>query len=79
MNRLDISITIIQKIQNLVEFGPLKAELLLTQSSSSGAFLDLSVGNVCVRGLLGKKWLTESWEALNIKKFLKAEAFCNCI
>ena len=79
MNRLDISITIIQKIQNFVEFGPLKTELLLRQSSSSEAFLDLSVRNVCVCGLLGKKWLTQSWGALNIKKFLKAEAFCNCI
>ena len=36
MNRLDICITIIQIIQNFLEFRPLKAELLLGQSSSSG-------------------------------------------
>ena len=36
MNRLDICITIIQIIQNFVEFWPLKAELLLGQSFSSG-------------------------------------------
>ena len=57
MNRLDIWITIIQKIQNfVVEFRPLKAELLLRlrQSSSSGSHLDWSVRNVCVCGLLGK-------------------------
>ena len=55
MNRLDIWITIIQKNQNFVEFRPLKDELLLRQSSSSGANLDWSVRKVCVCGLLGKK------------------------
>ena len=55
MNRLDIWITIIQIIQNFVEFRPLKAELLLRQSSSSGAHLGWSVRKVCVCGLLGKK------------------------
>ena len=54
MNRVDIRITIIQTVQNFVEFRPLKAELLLRQSSSSGADLDWSVRKVCVRGLLGK-------------------------
>ena len=51
MNGLDIWITIIQKIQNFVEFRPLKAELLLRQSSSSGAHLDWNVRKVCVCGL----------------------------
>ena len=50
MNRLDICITIIQIIQNFVEFRPLKAELLLGQSSSSGIHLGWSVriSYVCV-------------------------------
>ena len=39
MNRLDISITIIQIIQNFAELRPLKAELLLRQSSSSEVYL----------------------------------------
>ena len=39
MNRLDISITIIEIIQNFAELRPLKAELLLRQSSSSKAYL----------------------------------------
>ena len=54
MNRLHIWITIIQKIQNFVEFRSLKAELFLRQSSSSGAHLDWSVRKVCLCGLLGK-------------------------
>ena len=54
MNRLDIWITIIQKSQNFVEFQPLKAELLLRQSSSSAAHLNGSVRKVCVCGLLWK-------------------------
>ena len=37
-----------------MEFRHLKAELLLRQSSSSGAHLDWSVRKVCVCGLLGK-------------------------
>ena len=45
MNRLDIWITIIQIIQNFVEFRPLKAELLLRQSSSFGPHLGWSVRN----------------------------------
>ena len=62
MNRLDIWITIIQKIHNFVEFWPLKAELILRQSFSSGTHLDWSVRQVCV--LLGKNgWhrLGEPW------------------
>ena len=55
MNRLDIGITIIQIIQNFIEFRLLKAELLLRHSSSSGAHLGWSVRKVCVCGLLGKK------------------------
>ena len=59
MNRLDIWITIIQIIQNVSEFRPLKGEFLLRQSSSSGAHLDCGVRNVCVCGLLGKVVGTE--------------------
>ena len=54
MKRLDIWITIIQKIQNFVQFWHMKAELLLRQSSSSGAYLHWSVRKICVCGLLGK-------------------------
>ena len=54
VNRLGIWITLIQITQNFVEFRPLKAELLLRQSSSSGAHLDWSVREVCMCGLLGK-------------------------
>ena len=54
INRPNIWIIIIQKIQNIVEFPPLKAELLLRQSSSPGAHLDWSVSKVCVCRLLGK-------------------------
>ena len=79
MNRLDIWITIIQKIENFVEFRPLKAELLLRQSSSSGVHLGWSIRKVSLCGLLGGKWLAQSRGALNINKFLKAEVFCNCI
>ena len=79
MKRLDIRITIIQKIQNFVEFRPLKAELLLRQSSSSGAHLHQSVRKVFVCGLLGKTQLAQSRGVLNINKFLKAEVFCNYI
>ena len=57
MNRLDIWITIIQKIQSFVEFWPLKAEFLLKKSSYSGAYLDWSVRKVCVCGLWGKNGL----------------------
>ena len=77
MKRLDIRITIIQKIQNFVEFRPLKAEL--RQSSSSEAHLHQSVRKVCVCGLLEKTWLAQSRGVLNINKFLKAEVFCNYI
>ena len=49
---LDIWITIIQIIQNCVEFWPMKAELLLRQISSS--HLDWSVRKVCMCGLLGR-------------------------
>ena len=79
MNRVDIRITIIQTVQNFVEFRPLKAELLLRQSSSSGVHLGWSVGKVCVGGLLGKKWLAQTRGTLNIDTFFKAEVFCNCI
>ena len=75
MNRLDIRITIIQTVQNSVEFRPLKAELLLKQSSSSEAHLDWSVRKVCVCGLLGKNGLAQSRGVLN----RKGEVFCNCI
>ena len=51
MNRIDIRITIIQTVQNFVEFRPLKAQLLLRQSSSSGIHLGSSVRKVCVCGL----------------------------
>ena len=51
MNRIDIRITIIQTVQNFVEFRPLKAQLLLRQSSSSGVHLRSSVRKVCVCGL----------------------------
>ena len=54
MNRVDIRITIIQTVQNFVEFRPLKAELLLRQSSCSGFHLAWSVRKVSVCGLLGK-------------------------
>ena len=79
MNRLDIGITIIQIIQNFIEFRLLKAELLLRHSSSSGAHLGWSVRKVCVCGLLGKKELAQSRGALNINKFPKAEVLSNCI
>ena len=55
MNILDIWIIITQIIQNFAEFRPLKAELLLGQSSPSGAHVGWSVRNVCVCGLSGKK------------------------
>ena len=42
MNRLDIRITTIQTVQNFAEFRPLKAELLLRQSSSSAVHLGWS-------------------------------------
>ena len=54
MNRIDIRITIIQTVQNFVEFRPLKAQLLLRQSSSSGVHLGSSVRKVWVCDLLGK-------------------------
>ena len=40
INRLDILITIIQIVKNFVEFPPFKVELLLRQSSFSGAHLN---------------------------------------
>ena len=53
----------------MVEYRPLKAELLLRQGSSSGAHLDGSVRKVCVCGLYGKNgW--HSRGALNINNFL---------
>ena len=52
MNRLDIWIKV---IQNFAEFRPLKAELLLRQSSSTLAHLDWSVRKVCLCGLLGNR------------------------
>ena len=79
MNRVDIRITIIQTVQNFVEFRPLKAELLLRQSSSSGVHLGWSMRKVSLCGLLGGKWLAQSRGALKINKFLKAAVFCNCI
>ena len=57
INRLDIRSTISQTVQNFVELWPLKAELLLRQSSSSGVHLGWSVIKVCMGGLLGKKML----------------------
>ena len=50
MNRLDISINNSNN-SNLVEYRPLKTELLLKQSSSSGVHLDWNVRKVCVCGL----------------------------
>ena len=67
MNRLDIWITIIQLIQ-LVEFRPLKAELSLRQSSSSGAHLGWSVRKVCVCGLLVKKMVHTEQGILEYKQ-----------
>ena len=64
MNRLDISITIIQKIPNFVKLRPLKAELLLRKSSFSGAHLGGSARKVSVRDLLRKNGYHragESW------------------
>ena len=52
MNRLDIWIN--NSNNSELEYRSLKAELLLRQSSSSGAHLDWSVRKVCVCGLLGK-------------------------
>ena len=43
-----------QVIQNLVKYQPLKTELYLRQSSTSGAHLDWNARKVCVCGLLGK-------------------------
>ena len=54
MNRVDIWVTIIQKIQNFVEYRPLRVELFLRQCSSSVAHLDWNVRKVCVCGLLWK-------------------------
>ena len=68
MKRLDIRITIIQKIQNFVEFRPLKTGLLLRQSSSSGAHLHWSVRKVCVSGLLGKKMVGTEQGSLEYKQ-----------
>ena len=59
MIRLDIQIKISQTVQNFVELRPLKAELLLRQSSSSGVQLSWSVRKVCVCDLLGKMAGTE--------------------
>ena len=76
MNRLDIRITIIQTVQNFVEFRPLKAELLLRQSSCSGFHLVWSVRKVSVYGLLGKNgWhrAGEPWIKINFWK-LKSSA-----
>ena len=53
MIRLDIQITISQTVQNFVELRPLKAELLLRQSSSSGVYLGWSVRKVYVCDFLG--------------------------
>ena len=68
MNRIDIGITIIQTVQNFVEFRPLKAELLLRQCSSSGVHLSWSFRKVCVCGLLGKNWLAQSRGSLEYKQ-----------
>ena len=43
----------IQIIQNLVEYRPLKAELLLRQRSSSGAHLDWMVSVVYKEKMVG--------------------------
>ena len=69
MNRLDIWITIIQKIHNFVEFRPLKAELILRQSFSSGTHLDWSVRQVCECGLLGKNGWNRVGEPWMITSF----------
>ena len=65
MNRLDIRITISQTVQNFVELRPLKAELLLRQSSSSGVHLGWSARKVCVCDLLGKNGRHIAGEPLN--------------
>ena len=57
MNRLDILIRTSQIVQNFVELRPLKAELLLTESSSSEVHLGWSVRKVCACDLLGKNGL----------------------
>ena len=54
MNRPDIRITISQTVQNFVELRPLKVELLLKQSSSSGVHLGWSVREAYVCDLLEK-------------------------
>ena len=54
MNRLGIRITISETVQNFVELRPLKVELLLRQSSSSGVHLGWSVRKVYACDLLGK-------------------------
>ena len=56
----------------MVEYRPLKAELLLKQSSSSGAHLDWNVRKVCV-WFISKKWLAQSRGALNINKSVQVE------
>ena len=77
MNRVDIRITIIQTVQNFVEFRPLKDELLSRQSSSSMVHLGWSVRKVSVSGLLGKmvgreqgsleyKQISSSWSLLQL-------------
>ena len=77
MNRVDIRITIIQTVQNFVEFRPLKDELLSRQSSSSMIHFGWSVRTVCVCGLLGKmvgieqgsleyKQISSSWILLQL-------------
>ena len=77
MNRVDIRITIIQTVQNFVEFRPLKDELLSRQSSSSMVHLGWSVRKVSVCGLLGKmvgreqgsleyKQISSSWSLLQL-------------
>ena len=68
MNRLDIWIAMIQVIQNFVEFRPLKAELLLRQSSSFGAHLGWSVRKFCVCGLLKKKMVGTEQGILEYKQ-----------
>ena len=77
MNRLEIWITIIKKIQNFVGFRPLKAELSLKQSSSSGANVYWSFRNVCLCSLLGKNGCHRAGEPWieNLKSSAIANSF----
>ena len=76
INRVHIWLAI---IQNLVEFLPLKAELLLRQRSSFRIHLDWSFRKVCVceeqmidteQGSLEYKQISQSWSVLHLRLVL---------